>query len=243
MDQTILEDLGLTNAEVKTYLALLELGQTKTGSLIKKSGLQSSVVYNSLQSLKEKGLISWIVRGKIKYYQVTSPRVILDLLEERKKRFKSILPELLVRQKKAEEVFEAEVFEGTKAVLSMLMDWIKDAKAGNEYLFFSAVKEGYNKEIQEFFERYDMKRVEKKLVVKGLAHVDTRSIFAHRVKEKYLDMRYVQHPLLNGIAIFKNTVATMVWNEGQFYAVLVRSKAVADAYRTFFYDVWGHAMA
>ena len=39
MDITILEDLGLTNAEIKIYLALLELGSTTAGPIIEKSGL------------------------------------------------------------------------------------------------------------------------------------------------------------------------------------------------------------
>ena len=40
MDTTILEDLGLKNAEIKVYLALLDLGVAKAGEIIKKSGLQ-----------------------------------------------------------------------------------------------------------------------------------------------------------------------------------------------------------
>ena len=241
MDPTIMEDLGLTSAESRTYLALLELGQTKTGPLIRKSGLQSSVVYNSLQGLKEKGLVHWIVRGKSKRYEAASPAVILELFEERKRRFRELLPELMLRRQKAGRPFEAEVYEGSRAVLGMLLGWIKDAKAGEDYLFFSVAMERYDTEIQRFFERYDMKRAERKLRVRGIAHERQRGIFAHRVAERLLAMRYVKHPILNGVSVFRGMVATIVWDEGEFSAVLVRSSAVASAYRAFFEEVWGHA--
>ncbi|MBW3003756.1 helix-turn-helix domain-containing protein, partial [Candidatus Woesearchaeota archaeon] len=45
MDTTILEDLGLSSGEIKVYLALLELGSTKVGRVIEKTGMASSAVH------------------------------------------------------------------------------------------------------------------------------------------------------------------------------------------------------
>ena len=58
----ILEGLGLTNTQIKVYLVLLEAGESKTGEIIKKSGLQSSVVYYSLTQLIEMGLVTFIIK-------------------------------------------------------------------------------------------------------------------------------------------------------------------------------------
>lgn len=241
MDTHILEEAGFTKAEVQTYLALLELGGTKTGPLIRKSNLQSSVVYNCLQGLKEKGLVSWVVRGKVKFYRAADPNTLIHIIGENKKRVQSILPELLVRQKKSEAPFEAEVYEGAKAVFGMLVDWIKDAKPKEEYLFFAVAEATFSQEVKNFFERYDVWRVEKKIDVKGIASKDMHTIFDHRIKKGYLKVRYVDYPALKGIMIFRNMVATTVWRDGDFSAVLVTSKNVADTYREFFYDVWKSA--
>ena len=51
MDTRILEDIGLTNAEIKVYMSLLELGVAGAGNIIEKSGLQSSVVHMTLNNL------------------------------------------------------------------------------------------------------------------------------------------------------------------------------------------------
>jgi len=136
MDTSILEDIGLTKAEIKVYLALLELGSSTAGPVIEKTGLQNSVVHMTLHKLVEKGFVSFIKKGKIRHYQPTDPRHIIDFIEEKKKRFVTLLPQLLAKQK-VKEKQEAEIYEGFKGFKTMLYEFIKDVKPGDEYLFFA----------------------------------------------------------------------------------------------------------
>ena len=69
MDISILEDLGLTNAEIKTYLALLELGTTSAGNLIKKLSMHRAAVYDIIELLINKGLVSYIIKANRKYFE------------------------------------------------------------------------------------------------------------------------------------------------------------------------------
>ena len=68
MDTSVLENLGLSKNEVLVFVKLLELGESKSGAIISKTNLQSSAVYNSLASLIEKGIVSFIKKNGIKYY-------------------------------------------------------------------------------------------------------------------------------------------------------------------------------
>ena len=63
-----LEELGLTKNETKVYLVLLELGLTTTSAIIKRAGINTSKVYESLERLLKKGLVSYalIKRSKEK---------------------------------------------------------------------------------------------------------------------------------------------------------------------------------
>ena len=63
MDISILEDIGLTNAEIKVYLALLELGSSTAGPILEKSKLQNSVVHMTLNKLIDKGFVTFIKEG------------------------------------------------------------------------------------------------------------------------------------------------------------------------------------
>src|SRR3990167_8430777 len=99
MDTSILEDMGLSNAEAKIYVALLELGQSKTGRIIDVTKLQSSTVYHVLGSLVEKGIASYILKGKTKHYQAESPEALLAFLEDKKRTLNEIMPELKEKER------------------------------------------------------------------------------------------------------------------------------------------------
>jgi len=71
MDTQILEDIGLTNSEIKTYMALLELGSSTAGTILEKSRLQNSVLHRALNTLIGKGIVTYILEGKKKVYQAT----------------------------------------------------------------------------------------------------------------------------------------------------------------------------
>ena len=60
MDARILEEIGLTAGERKTYLALLKLGLSSTGPIAKLAQVSRSKLYSILDKLEKKGLASHI---------------------------------------------------------------------------------------------------------------------------------------------------------------------------------------
>lgn len=237
MDTSALEDLGLTNAEIKVYLALLQIGSTAAGKVIEKSGLQSSVVHNCFHTLCDKGLISYVKKGKIKHYKATDPKHFVDFIDEKKKNFEKLLPKLLLKQQLALEKNEAEVYEGYKGVMSMLLAFIENTKPGDEFLFFSADVAPINKEIQDFYKRYDPKRKAKKLKVRGLADKRLKKLFGERVEKRFMKMGYTNGPVLPNTAICGDKLALITWGERPF-GFLLHSPQLADKYRCYFKSVW-----
>jgi len=237
MDVTPFEDIGLTNAEIKAYIALLELGITKVGAVIEKSGLQSSVVHNCLHKLQEKGLVSYMKKGQIKHYKATDPNNFVNFIDEKKRNFKKILPELLLKQKLAEDRNEAVIYEGWKGVMNMIVESIKNSKKGDEYLFFSADIKPINQEIQDFFRKFDPKRKAKGLIVKGIALTKLRHLFEDRVKRGFMQMKYSEQPIPPNMSICNDNVALFNWGEKPV-AYLIYSKQLAEKYRNFFYSIW-----
>ena len=59
----------LAKNESKLYLSLLELGSASATQLIQKSGLHRAVVYDILERLIEKGLASFVIKGRKKYFE------------------------------------------------------------------------------------------------------------------------------------------------------------------------------
>jgi hypothetical protein len=162
------------------------------------------------------------------------PRQILDFIEEKKKQFAAPLPELELRQKMAEERQEAEVFEGTKGILTMLNLLIEDAKKGDEYYFFATFLKERNKEVQDFFHNYDAKRKDKGLFVRGLAPPELKSLFAGR---EVLHVKYPAFPIPSDISICKGKVALITWGDRPI-GYLIRSEQIFEMFKKFFISIW-----
>jgi sugar-specific transcriptional regulator TrmB len=234
MEREILQNLGFTQSEAKVYLTLLRSGQVKVGHIIEKSGLQSSTIHNTLHSLIDKGFVTYIFKDKIKRYQAVDPNLILKSYKEREQKFENILPQLKSIQELSEEKQQAEIYEGTKGIMSLLNTLIEGVKPKDVYYFFARDISGSNPEIQEFFERYDAKRNSKKLVVKGLARKELKSLFE---KRNYLQMRYVDFPIPSNISICNNKMALINWGEKPT-GVLVTSKQITESQIKFFNEIW-----
>jgi len=136
MIQETLQELGLNRRESLCYTALLELGSSKTGAIVKKTDIPSSKIYEILNKLIHKGLASYVKIGKIKHYQATDPKNLLNYIDEKKKKIEEILPQLLLKQKFSKKQ-SVEMFEGQKAVFSLFVNLIRDAKPKEKYLIFS----------------------------------------------------------------------------------------------------------
>src|SRR4030042_4860359 len=103
MIESSLKRIGVTDGEIKIYLALLELGSSTTWNITKKSGISGSKVYEVLDRLSKKGLASYTIKNNVRYFEAASPERILDFLEGKskeleseKKQIKKIIPELIL---------------------------------------------------------------------------------------------------------------------------------------------------
>src|SRR3989338_11365214 len=110
MNEKILEEIGLTKGEIKVYFSLLKLGETTTGKIIEEAQISSGKIYEILEKLIKKGLVSYIIKEKTKYFSATSPRRIIDYIHEKEhelmkkeEEFEKELPALLNLQKQKKD--------------------------------------------------------------------------------------------------------------------------------------------
>jgi sugar-specific transcriptional regulator TrmB len=96
-----LHNLGLSENEVKVYLACLELGETKIVPVTIEAKLPRTTVFQILDRLKERGLIEIIQKANRRIYVPYPPARILSLLKDQEEKaaekvneFKQIFPEL-----------------------------------------------------------------------------------------------------------------------------------------------------
>jgi len=231
MDTSILEELGLSNAESKIYLSLLELGISTTGKIIDNTKLQSSTVYHVIGSLIEKGLVSYILKGKVKYYQAEKPESFLIFLEEKKRKFNELLPQLKEKEKISQEKQTAKVYQGINGLKTAFNDILTTMKKGEEYYFFQVPKEDlFNEQLTLFFRNYHLKRSAKGIKVKGLALENSKALVNSIFKGiSYTTIRFLDEFTPSGIIIYKDKLITLDW-ETIPTAFVIQSKAVTNSY-------------
>lgn len=240
-----LENIGLTKNEIKIYLALLDLGLTSTGPLIKKTGVHTSKVYDGLERLAEKGLVSHIIKSNTKYFKAVNPDRIIDFIREKKKKLEeqekealSIIPQLKSKQKSDLDETQAEIFQGWKGmetVYKMLRDKLK--KGDMNYVF--GASKGEDEERSRLFFNKHIKL----LAEKGIK----QNIIFNEYSKKNIE-EYFKHPKLFQVRSMKNTTPSEIniWADNVMVVILrknptvilISDKKVANSFIQYFNAMW-----
>lgn len=238
MDTEIFRELGFTEREIKVYVALLELGLTKVGPIAAKTKLQHSKVYDTLNKLIEKGLVSFIVISKTKHFQASDPNEILNLIEERKRRFKETLEELRLKQKYAESKQIAIVHEGFKSFKAMFNRIADELKKGDSYWAFAFKEEYYSVSASLFLKKFHQKLAEKKIDDRLLGSVKVKNEIKKSFEgNKNIKIRFTGNETPLGVIIIKDRVINLVWGERPT-AVEITSEQIYNQYKKFFLELW-----
>lgn len=243
--ENILEEIGLTKNEIKIYLALIDLGLTTTGPLIKKTGIHTSKVYGALERLSNKGLISYIIQSNIKHFKAIDPERIIDFLqnkkrkiEEQEKVIKEILPELKLKQKLSGIDSEAEIFKGWKGmetVYKMLRNTLK--KGGINYVFGASKGEDEEK-TKRFFNRHTKLIFEKGIKQKIIFNEAARGNIEENYKEKKLSfVKHMKETTPAEINIWADKVMIVILRKTPI-VVLISDQKVADSFYLYFEMMW-----
>src|SRR3989344_1358045 len=149
--------VGLTDGKSKVYLALSELGSSTVGPVVKKSGIAYSNIYDVLDRLIKKGIVSFVIKSKTKYFQAATPKNLLIYLENKAKEIsaqkddlKKILPQLEKLQESVKSQ-EAEVFIGKKGLRTAYEKMLKGKTKKDEVLYFYFHSQEYAEESDLFY--------------------------------------------------------------------------------------------
>lgn len=238
MEENLLESLGLTNWESRTYLALVEMGSTTTGPLIKKCEVPQSKIYAVLESLNKKGLVGYTIKGKIKYFQATDPSKVIALFKERENRVKTILEELKQKQNAAKQ--SVELFEGFKAIRNMFISIIETANKGEEWYGFGPGV--YSDEVNKFYEWWGPRRESTGLKSNLLISKQNKERFERNLSKEDLKKvkkitRYSPVYFPGDVFIYPDNVVIIDWNNPPT-AIHIISKNLSGQYMDFFKALW-----
>lgn len=237
-DTDIFKELGFTERETKVYIALLELGVTTVGPIATKTKLQHSKVYETLDKLIEKGLVSYILISKTKHFRASEPKEILNLLDDRKRRFKEVLQDLEQKQKYSNSKQIAVIHEGFKAFKAMFDRIADQLNEKDFYWAFAFKKEYYTETASIFLRNFHQKLEEKKIDDRAIGYIDVENVIRDNFKgNKNIKIRFTKNETPLGTIIIKNKVINLVWGDRPT-AIEITSEQIYEQYKKFFLEIW-----
>ena len=236
-----LENLGLSKNESKIYLYLLRKGENSTGPIIKETGISNSRVYESINTLIKKGLITYRTHLRGKYFQASDPSKFKENEEERLKKIDLLIPQLNYIQDKEEKDTNTSIYEGYEGFKTAFTKIINDCP-NNETIYILGFSEQQfaNESLRIFLSNMNLKSAQKKQHLKILMDISSKKTLGKdREKEKYTEIKYMPDGYISPAAmdIFSDYVYIFIWEEKPF-VFMIKNKKVAESFNQYFNFLW-----
>lgn len=253
MNDAVLKEVGLTDAEKRVYLALLDLGDSTRGEIVNKSGVAGSKIYELLEKLQEKGLVSIYTQNKVRHFKATNPKQILNFIDQKKdkileieKQAKLILPSLLAKFNASREDQEVELITGMHGLEIIFREQVDTLKKGETcYVIGGTWGTGETREklTQTFFEKIllmrEKKKIKTKMLFNKIQRETTEKLFSSK-RFSNTTIRYIDHTSPVAINVYKDKTVIIIFGK-QIASIYIKSQDVANSFLEYFNLLWGQA--
>ncbi len=239
--------MGFSEGEIHVYAALIEIGISNLQSIQEKTGIDRRNIYDILNKLIEKGLVSYTVESGKKTFQITHPNKLLGYLKEKKKSLeeqellvKKELPELMNKFNAKKHIVHAEVFRGNEAIKALMEEMLE-----HKAIYWMGGNSGIEKtSLKYWFQHWMESRIKKKIILYDLVDhgtflqgLEPEKIEQHK-KQLYKRCELPENlssPL--NIAVFGNKVAQILWSD-QSFAFVLESEDIKESFMKYFNYFW-----
>lgn len=219
--------IGLNRYEAAVYVELVRKGRTTAGPIIKATKFHRQVVYTALESLTDRGLVSYVLYNNRRQFSALPPEDLHRRESERFRSFSNVIPSLKALQKKATGQLHVETFVGAHELMQALFS-ATDSAARNDGLLriiggeraselYGFMGARYSEYVQYVYD----KGVSKRLITtpSAIEQYKERLGRERRAKLRSHDLGYsaptfslVTHDLLDLGIISDEVVIVRVWN-------------------------------
>lgn len=240
MKEETLRGLGLSQNETRVYLALLETGLASVTKVSQVSKIHRVNIYDAIEKLKQKGLVSEIIKNNKKQFQPANPESLKHLLNTQDIKLQAIMPQLQMNYSMLQETKkDVKIYDGPSAIRNIYLEYLKTKKP--------IVAFGVPKDSTHQFGTFFQDEIHKR-------RADQKQWMYHIYNEDALD----RAKLASGLPFTKarilkhgsnSPVTTRVCDDQisiTFYydtplTIVIKNKDMADSYLHYFWILWKQA--
>ena len=242
--ESLFEQSGLNQSEVKIYKRLLEYGELTPPRLSELTGLARQNTYAALKTLANKQLIEVITRRKKLTYQVQHPNKLVELvnkqIDETKMVQKSLtanLPELISLFNLTSSKPGIVYFEGLVNIKKIYSDWLRVKP--DEILVLSSSHD-FEKLGHDYLIRHNKRRASSGTKLRIISQAKGFKGIEHIDKQLLLQRKYIPDEIFHldtEVAIGNDQVSFITFDK-KLTGFVITSKEVAQTLRTIFESLW-----
>lgn len=240
MEDADFEKLGLNRNEAKVYHALLRKGEATAQELVKSMGIHRNIVYDNLERLVEKGLVSFVNLGNKRRFIAEKPSAIIDFLESRKESLdeeiataKGLIPKIGVILGASRSSQDVSLFRGIGGLKKVLSEIVQ----ADESWCIGVTNESVKILGETFWKNYNQKKKEtktKEWLLWNSNFVNTVIGDNPRSKHRRLPRELDQ---VTETILFDNKAAIFVFSKDPT-VVLIEHKEIFNTWKTHFAFLW-----
>ena len=238
----LLQKIGLTKQESKVYVALLQIGEAKTGKLCSYTNIASSNIYGILESLIKKGLINYRVENNIKVFMAANPETLHQIFEKKQEELekeKNMLPSLISNLKKFKSVGEPysnyKYFEGIVGIKSMWHEINEVMK--EEIICYTGKQESYQS-LLGFYNEHHKLRIKRKIRARLIFPKEEQALAKKRT-DQFTQIKFLKLENEAEWGVTSDYIYMQHYiNQKTPVAFLIKDKAFAKTFKQVFEQIW-----
>ncbi len=239
-----LQHFGLSDKEIRVYLAALEIGASPVQVIARKAGVNRATTYVQITSLTGRGLMSSYEKGKKRFFVAESPERLaaiyedeLHHLREKESILKEIMPELK-RLRPGDGVPTVRLFEGHEGLETVRQELLRSKN--KEFIDLLGL-DYYDRSVPKESQTRQFNRV-REAGIKGRAihSTETPALYENSGKPGHLDRRLVvagKYDVPGELAVFDDKIVMLSY-KGDPVAVMIESQELATIVRSLFNLAW-----
>lgn len=243
MNDEIFSQLGLDERQVSIYKALLALGPSPIRTIAERAGVNRGTTYDNLKLLQQLGIVTYLPKGKRRFFSAREPEVLLQLAEERQHNLERAIGQLKSRVipelhhlKPDFSAANVQFYEGDDGIEQVLRDILNTVGSQRKRVYSVFSSKPIRQHLYRPFPTFTAQRIARQIRVRAIAIGDGGES-AELSERKWI--RTDGHVDAAYIAIYPPKCAIISLASANYpTAVVINSNEVAAAQQIVFDTLW-----
>lgn len=234
-------EYGLTEKEADCYIYLLRQGESSANEISKNTGILRQTIYDILNKLEHKGIISQVSENNTTYFMAEKPEIFLEKLEEKKEIINLALPSLESLKNLSQSSTNVKMYKGLNGIKSLFTLFLESP---TPILTIQPEIKG-EETLKEFYvKNFSVKRIEKKIPIKILREKIVSKLQEELAtkKNEFREVRLSEEvaKIETHYIIYGDNLAMISYGE-ELSGIEIKDKTFTDSFRILFNNIWEKA--